>query len=69
MVVNGQPPRRSLDGYKHVVDVEYCPPVSSDGPHFTSEAIKAKEAAQNEPNAQNTSEYHVIMEGSSLQQW
>lgn len=60
---------RSLDGYKHVVDVEYCPPVSSDGPHFTSEAIKAKEAAQNEPNAQNTSEYHVIMEGSSLRQW
>ncbi|GAY34721.1 hypothetical protein CUMW_012950 [Citrus unshiu] len=57
--LNGQPPRRSLDGYKHVVDVEYCPPVSSDGPHFTSEAIKAKEAAQNEPNAQNTSEYHV----------
>ncbi|KAH9749022.1 DUF676 domain-containing protein [Citrus sinensis] len=57
-----KPPRRSLDGYKHVVDVEYCPPVSSDGPHFTSEAIKAKEAAQNEPNAQNTSEYHVIME-------
>ncbi|KAL5839369.1 hypothetical protein ACOSQ4_011977 [Xanthoceras sorbifolium] len=57
-----KPPRRSLDGYKHVVDVEYCPPVSSDGPHFTQEAVKAKEAAQNEPSMQNTLEYHDIME-------
>uniref|UniRef100_A0A7N0RF56 DUF676 domain-containing protein n=1 Tax=Kalanchoe fedtschenkoi TaxID=63787 RepID=A0A7N0RF56_KALFE len=56
------PPRRSLDGYKHVVDVEYCPPVSSDGPHFPPEAAKAKEAAQTSPNPQNTNEYHEIME-------
>ncbi|GLT68352.1 hypothetical protein SLA2020_405950 [Shorea laevis] len=40
-----KPPLRSLDGYKHVVDVEYCPSVSSDGPRFPPEAIKAKEAA------------------------
>ncbi|GFP79705.1 hypothetical protein PHJA_000114000 [Phtheirospermum japonicum] len=58
-----KPPRRSLDGYKHVVDVEYCPPVSSVGPHFPPEAAKAKEAAQKEPNLQNTVEYHEIMEG------
>ncbi|XP_031268241.1 uncharacterized protein LOC116126714 [Pistacia vera] len=57
-----KPPRRSLDGYKHVVDVEYCPPVSSDGPHFTPEAVKAKEAAQKEPSMQNTVEYHEIVE-------
>ncbi|XP_050224757.1 putative lipase C4A8.10 isoform X2 [Mercurialis annua] len=57
-----KPPRRSLDGYKHVVDVEYCPPVSSDGPHFPPEAAKAKEAAQKEPSTQNTVEYHDIME-------
>ncbi|XP_042489080.1 putative lipase YDR444W [Macadamia integrifolia] len=57
-----KPPRRSLDGYKHVVDVEYCPPVSSDGPHFPPEAAKAKEAAQNEPNTRNTVEYHVMIE-------
>ncbi|XP_059669861.1 uncharacterized protein LOC132315164 isoform X2 [Cornus florida] len=57
-----QPPRRSLDGYKHVVDVEYCPPVSSEGPHFPPEAAKAKEAAQKTPNPQNTVEYHEIME-------
>ncbi|RXH99094.1 hypothetical protein DVH24_011419 [Malus domestica] len=56
------PPRRSLDGYKHVVDVEYCPPVSSDGPHFPPKAAKAKEAAQSEPNIQNTLEYHEIVE-------
>ncbi|ONI10667.1 hypothetical protein PRUPE_4G060900 [Prunus persica] len=57
-----KPPRRSLDGYKHVVDVEYYPPVSSDGPHFPPEAAKAKEAAQSEPNTQNTLEYHEIVE-------
>lgn len=58
-----QPPRRSLVGYKHVVDVDYCPPVSSDGPHFPPEAAKAKEAAQSKPNQQNTLEYHEIVEG------
>ncbi|KAF2305296.1 hypothetical protein GH714_003532 [Hevea brasiliensis] len=57
-----KPPRRSLDGYKHVVDVEYCPPISSDGPHFPPEAAKAKEAAQNEPSVQNTVEYQEIVE-------
>ncbi|XP_058095602.1 uncharacterized protein LOC131241011 isoform X6 [Magnolia sinica] len=57
-----QPPLRSLDGYKHVVDVEYCPPMSSEGPHFPPEAAKAKEAAQTAPSTQNTSEYHDIME-------
>ncbi|KAK4770811.1 hypothetical protein SAY87_031343 [Trapa incisa] len=66
-----KPPRRSLDGYKHVVDVEYCPPVPSEGPHFPPEAAKAKEAAQNTPSIQNTLEYHEIMEEemiSGLQQ-
>lgn len=61
-----QPPRRSLDGYKHVVDMEYCPPVSADGPHFPPEAAKAKEAAQNAPSTQTTVEYHEIMEGQYL---
>lgn len=56
-----KPPLRSLVGYKHVVDVEYCPPVPSDGPHFAPEVAKAKEAAQNEPTAQNT-EYHELVE-------
>uniref|UniRef100_A0A5B7APM6 DUF676 domain-containing protein n=1 Tax=Davidia involucrata TaxID=16924 RepID=A0A5B7APM6_DAVIN len=57
-----KPPRRSLDNYKHVVDVEYCPPVSSEGPHFPPEAAKAKEAAQKTPSTENTIEYHDIME-------
>ncbi|XP_075090230.1 uncharacterized protein LOC107829213 isoform X2 [Nicotiana tabacum] len=57
-----KPPRRSLDGYKHVVDMEYCPAVPSEGPHFPPEAAKAKEAAQNAPSAQTTLEYHEIME-------
>ncbi|XP_010540509.1 PREDICTED: putative lipase YDR444W [Tarenaya hassleriana] len=57
-----KPPSRSLDGYKHVVDVEYCPPVSSDGAHFPPEAAKAKEAAQSSPSPENTLEYHEIVE-------
>lgn len=57
-----KPPRRSLVGYKHVVDVEYCPPVSSEDPHFPPEAAKAKEAAQKVPSTKNTTEYHEIME-------
>ena len=61
--VNWQPPRRSLVGYQHVVDVEYCPPVPSNGPQFPLEAAKAKEAVQNAPSIENTVEYHEIMEG------
>uniref|UniRef100_A0A5B7AKN2 DUF676 domain-containing protein n=2 Tax=Davidia involucrata TaxID=16924 RepID=A0A5B7AKN2_DAVIN len=61
-----KPPQRSLDGYKHVVDVEYCPPVSSEGPHFPPEAAKAKEAAQNAPSMQNTVEYHEILEDEMI---
>ncbi|XP_056685267.1 uncharacterized protein [Spinacia oleracea] len=57
-----KPPQRSLDGYKHVVDAEYCPPVSSEGPHFATEVAKAKEAAQTEPSTQNTVEYHELVE-------
>ncbi|CAA3019955.1 Hypothetical predicted protein [Olea europaea subsp. europaea] len=57
-----KPPRRSLDGYKHIVDVEYYPPVLSKCPHFPPEAAKAKEAAQKEPSMQKTEEYHEIME-------
>ncbi|RAL49698.1 hypothetical protein DM860_001989 [Cuscuta australis] len=55
-----KPPKQSLDGYKHVVNVEYCPPITSDAPRFPPEAAKAKEAAQNEHNA--TLQYHEIME-------
>jgi hypothetical protein len=58
-----QPLHRSVDGYKHIVNVEYCSPVSSDGPHFPSRAARAKEAAQSRPNMENTEEYHKMMEG------
>uniref|UniRef100_A0A453QQJ0 DUF676 domain-containing protein n=1 Tax=Aegilops tauschii subsp. strangulata TaxID=200361 RepID=A0A453QQJ0_AEGTS len=57
-----KPLRRSLDGYKYIVNVEYCSPVSSDGPHFPSRAARAKEAAQSTPNVENTEEYHQMME-------
>ncbi|KAJ6801173.1 putative lipase [Iris pallida] len=59
-----KPSRQSLDGYKHIVNVEYCPPVTSEGSHFPPEAAKAKEAVQTVPNSQNTSEYYDIMEGT-----
>lgn len=52
-----QPPRQSLVGYKHVVDVNCCPPVPSMGPHFPPEAA---------PNVENTFEYHEIMEGRTV---
>lgn len=57
-----KPPQQSLDGYKHIVNVQYCPPILSDGPRFPLEAAKAKEAAKNAPNMQNTAEYHDIVE-------
>ncbi|KAE9591337.1 hypothetical protein Lal_00038568 [Lupinus albus] len=58
----GKPPSKSLDGYRHVVNVQYSPPVLSDGPQFPPEAMKAKETAQNTHDTQNTAEYHEIME-------
>ncbi|GFP89592.1 putative lipase ydl109c [Phtheirospermum japonicum] len=60
------PSNQSLDGYKHIVNVEYCPPVLSETPDFPPEAARAKEAAQNEPNTQNTREYHEIMEDEMI---
>ncbi|CAN6202491.1 unnamed protein product [Urochloa humidicola] len=57
-----KPSHRSLDGYKHIVNVEYCSPVSSEVPHFPSKAARAKEAAQRTPNTENTEEYHQMME-------
>ncbi|KAJ8761105.1 hypothetical protein K2173_000784 [Erythroxylum novogranatense] len=60
-------PQRSLNGYQHVVDVEYCPPVSTEGPKFPPKAAKAKESAQNETDAQNTVQYHEIMEEEMIQ--
>ncbi|KAG8076760.1 hypothetical protein GUJ93_ZPchr0006g42109 [Zizania palustris] len=53
---------RSLKNYKHIVNVEYCSPVSSDGPCFRLQAAGAKEAAQNRPNRENTEEYHQMMQ-------
>ncbi|KAF7803334.1 putative lipase C4A8.10 isoform X2 [Senna tora] len=58
----GKPSDQSINGYKHVVSVEYCPPVASDGPNFSPEAAKAKEKTQNAPNTHNSIEYHEIME-------
>ncbi|XP_028794789.1 uncharacterized protein LOC114750366 isoform X2 [Neltuma alba] len=58
----GKPPNQSIDGYEHIVNVEDCPPVPSDGPNFAPEAAKAKEATQNAPTIQNAIEYYEIME-------
>lgn len=55
-----QPPCESLDGYKHIVNVKYCPPVPLEGPQFPPQAAKLKESAQKN---QNTVEYHEIVEG------
>ncbi|XP_074568286.1 lipid droplet phospholipase 1 isoform X2 [Curcuma longa] len=57
-----KPSLQSLDGYKHIVDVKYCPPILSEAPHFPSEAAKAKEAAQTSSNTQKTTEYYELIE-------
>ncbi|XP_042434989.1 uncharacterized protein LOC122020988 isoform X2 [Zingiber officinale] len=57
-----KPSLKSLDGYKHIVDVQYCPPILSEDPHFPSEAAKAKEAAQTSSNTQTTTEYYELIE-------
>ncbi|XP_040381407.1 putative lipase YDR444W isoform X2 [Oryza brachyantha] len=57
-----KPSHRSLDGYRHIVNMEYCSPVSSDYPHFPWQAARAKEAAQSRPNKENTEEYHQMIE-------
>ncbi|XP_062233584.1 uncharacterized protein LOC133930839 [Phragmites australis] len=57
-----KPLHRSLDGYKHIVNVEYCSPISSEGPHFPSKAARAKAVAQRTQNTENTEEYHQMME-------
>ncbi|XP_022994966.1 uncharacterized protein LOC111490554 isoform X2 [Cucurbita maxima] len=57
-----QPPRRCLDGYMHVVDADYYPPVPSAGANFPLEAAQRKEAAQKSPIAHNTVDYYEIME-------
>ncbi|XP_049937036.1 uncharacterized protein LOC116267174 isoform X2 [Nymphaea colorata] len=66
-----KPPRRSLDGYKHVVDVEYCPPVPSDGPTFPPQAAKSKETAQRISSSEEVGEYHDILEEEMIRelQW
>ncbi|XP_039842478.1 putative lipase YDR444W isoform X2 [Panicum virgatum] len=63
-----KPSHRSLDGYKHIVNVEYCSPVSPEGPHFPSKAARAKQAAQQTPNTENTEEYHQMMEEGWLEE-
>ncbi|XP_023541946.1 uncharacterized protein LOC111801937 isoform X1 [Cucurbita pepo subsp. pepo] len=57
-----QPPRRCLDGYMHVVDADYYPPVPSAGANFPPEAAQRKEAAQESPIAHDTVDYYEIME-------
>lgn len=58
-----KPSRESVDGYMHVVNVEYCSPVLSEGPpRFPSEAATAKAAAQTVSNTQKTAEYYGSME-------
>lgn len=66
ILIKSQPCRRSLVGYKHVVDVEYCPPISTEGPRFPSQAAKAKEAARAASYTQKTVEYYDLMEGMLL---
>uniref|UniRef100_A0A0D6QWT6 DUF676 domain-containing protein n=2 Tax=Araucaria cunninghamii TaxID=56994 RepID=A0A0D6QWT6_ARACU len=57
-----KPPKKSLDGYQHVVDVVYCPPVVTDAPSFPPETAKAKEAAQTTPDSKRATDYYDTLE-------
>lgn len=62
-----KPPKHSLDGYKHVVDVVYCPPVQTDGPSYPPETAKAKEAAQTTPSSRRAEDYYDKLEEEMIQ--
>lgn len=58
-----KPPRQSLPGYKHVVNVIDCPPVESCGPHFEEGTAKAKAAIQRSPTSnKKAAAYHDVLE-------
>ncbi|XP_024386133.1 putative lipase C4A8.10 [Physcomitrium patens] len=57
-----RPPRVSMDGYKHVVNVEYCPAVASDAPAFQQESAQGKAAAQVSPDSKKAAAYHNRLE-------
>ncbi|KAH9563219.1 hypothetical protein CY35_05G113700 [Sphagnum magellanicum] len=57
-----KPPRNSLNGYKHIVNVVYCPAVESKLPSFEQETARAKAAAQVAPSSKKAASYHDILE-------
>lgn len=54
-----------MHGYKHVVNVEFCPAVlDSDGPSFEpGESARGKAAAQDSPSSTKAAAYHEMLEG------
>ncbi|XP_024381193.1 lipid droplet phospholipase 1 isoform X2 [Physcomitrium patens] len=57
-----KPPRVSMDGYKHVVNVAYYPAVNSDAPSFQQESAQGKAAAQASPSSKKADAYHDTLE-------
>ncbi|KAL2621442.1 hypothetical protein R1flu_001647 [Riccia fluitans] len=58
-----KPPRKSLQGYKHVVNVLDYPAVVSSNPQFEEGTAKAKEAVQSSPaSTKRAAAYHEILE-------
>ncbi|KAG6557738.1 hypothetical protein Mapa_000504 [Marchantia paleacea] len=58
-----KPPRRSLEGYKHVVNVVDYPPIESLNPQFEEGTARAKEAVQSAPTStKKAAAYHDILE-------
>lgn len=55
-----------MDGYKHVVNVVYCPAVDSGTPTFQQETARAKAAAQVSPSSKKAAMYHDMLEGMVL---
>jgi len=52
-----------MHGYKHVVNVAFCPAVDSDAPSFQQESARGKAAAQVSPSSKKAATYHIRLEG------
>eukprot|EP00252_Welwitschia_mirabilis_P026288 TRINITY_DN8553_c0_g1_i2.p1 TRINITY_DN8553_c0_g1~~TRINITY_DN8553_c0_g1_i2.p1 ORF type:complete len:378 (+),score=75.43 TRINITY_DN8553_c0_g1_i2:187-1320(+) len=62
-----KPPKRSVDGYKHIVSAVYSPPVITDGPSYPPGTAEAKEAAQTTPSSEYAEDYYDILEEQMIQ--
>ncbi|KAH8953804.1 hypothetical protein BDL97_08G045600 [Sphagnum fallax] len=62
-----KPPQNSLHGYKHVVNMAYCPAVESESLSFEQGTARTKVAAQMVPSSMKAASYHDMLEEEMVQ--